>query len=62
VKQGIKARVAGHRNDPKFQRHRFAGVSADELRRRIDRLGRALGRFERVEVRSLAEHVFEIVG
>jgi hypothetical protein len=60
VKRFIKARISGHRNNPAFQRHRFQGVSIDELRSRIARLGRALGRFSRVKAEPVAEHIFRI--
>jgi surface carbohydrate biosynthesis protein len=60
VKQFIKARIPGHRNNPEFQRHRFQGVSIDELRERIARLGRALGRFAHVKAEPVAEHIFRV--
>jgi surface carbohydrate biosynthesis protein len=60
VKQVIKARIPGHRNNPAFQRHRFEGVSVEELRLRVARLGRALGRFGAVEVEPIAEHIFRV--
>ncbi|HEY5656373.1 MAG TPA: surface carbohydrate biosynthesis protein, partial [Myxococcota bacterium] len=60
VKQVIKARIPGHRNNPAFQRHRFEGVRVDELRARVGRLGRALGRFETVQVEPVAEHIFRV--
>jgi hypothetical protein len=62
VKQVIKARIPGHRNNPAFQRHRFEGVRIEELRARIARLGRALGRFDGVEVEPIAEHIFRVRG
>jgi surface carbohydrate biosynthesis protein len=61
VKQRIKSRKPGHRNNPDYQRHRFQGVSLDELRARIGRLDRALGRFARVEARRFCEDVFELL-
>jgi surface carbohydrate biosynthesis protein len=60
VKRFIKARISGHRNNPAFQRHRFQGVSIDELRNRIARFDRALGRFSRVKAEPVAEHIFRI--
>jgi surface carbohydrate biosynthesis protein len=60
VKQFIKARIPGHRNNPAFQRHRFQGVSIEELRDRIARLGGVLGRFERVKAEPVAEHIFRV--
>jgi len=60
VKQAIKARIPGHRNNPAFQRHRFEGVSVEELRARIARLGGALGRFGGVDVEPVAEHIFRV--
>jgi surface carbohydrate biosynthesis protein len=60
VKQFIKARIPGHRNNPAFQRHRFQGVPIDEFRDRIARFGRVLGRFEHVKAEPVAEHIFRI--
>jgi surface carbohydrate biosynthesis protein len=60
VKRFIKAKISGHRNNPAFQRHRFQGVSIDELRDRIARFGRALGRFEGVRAERVAEDIFRI--
>jgi surface carbohydrate biosynthesis protein len=60
VKQRIKARIPEHRNNPAFQQHRFPGVSLDELRDRIARLGGVLGRFGDVEAEPVAEHIFLI--
>jgi surface carbohydrate biosynthesis protein len=60
VKQAIKARIPGHRNNPAFQRHRFQGVTVDDLKARLGRLARSLGRFEGVEVEQSAEHIFRI--
>jgi surface carbohydrate biosynthesis protein len=62
VKQRIKSRKPGHRNNPDYQRHRFRGVSLDELRLLVARLDRALGRFGGVEARRFSEDVFELVG
>jgi surface carbohydrate biosynthesis protein len=60
VKRFIKARISGHRNNPAFQRHRFQGVSIEELRNRIARFDRALGRFSHVKAEPVAEHIFRI--
>jgi hypothetical protein len=60
VKRYIKARVPEHRNNPAFQQHRFPGLSLDDLRDRIARLGRVLGRFGDVEADPVAEHIFRI--
>jgi hypothetical protein len=60
VKQRIKARVPGHRNDPSFQAHRFGGLSLEELDERIVRFGRVLDRFGGVRARRISEHVFQI--
>jgi len=59
-KRFVKARVPGHRNNPDFQRHRFRGVSVEEVRERVERLGRALGRFGGVRVRPLGPRIFRI--
>ncbi len=60
VKQNVMARIPGRRNNPEWQRHRFQGMSVADLQARADRLSRALGRFERVKVRGIDEHIFRI--
>ena len=59
-KQQIAARNKGHRNNPAFQRHRYEGVSLEDLRAFQRRLGSALGRFADVRIRSVRPGIFEV--
>lgn len=58
--KAINMRRAGHRNSIEYHDHRFPAVSARALQERVDRLGRALGRFRGVRVRDHSRHVFAI--
>jgi surface carbohydrate biosynthesis protein len=60
VKRHIKARIPQHRNNPDYQRNRYQGLSRDELRERIERLGKCLGRFVDLRVDPVAEHIYQI--
>jgi len=59
-KQHIKARNPEHTHNPAYQSHRFPGLAIEDVRTRIERMGRTLGRFEGVRAELLAEHVFRI--
>jgi hypothetical protein len=59
-KRYIKARKPEHTHNAAYQNHHFPGVSMDELRSRIARLGDTLGRFEDVKVESVAEHIYRV--
>ena len=50
----------GHRNNVEFHRHRFPGVSANELREKIARFSQRLGRFEGVRVEQIDDHLFTL--
>jgi surface carbohydrate biosynthesis protein len=60
LKRHIKARNPQHTHNPAYQNHRFPGVSIEDVRGRVERLQRALGRFQRVQVNLVAEHVFRV--
>jgi hypothetical protein len=47
-----------HRNSAAFHRHRFPGVDVASLEARIARFGDQLGRFQRVRVTELSEHLY----
>ena len=53
-------RRPGHRNSIEYHAHRFPEVTLAELRGKVERLGRQLGRFEKVRVRQLSQHIFRI--
>jgi len=58
--KAVNMRRPGHRNSIEYHDHRFPRLSAEDLQRRVDRLGRQLGRFQGVRVRSHSNHVFAI--
>lgn len=60
LKRHVKARSPQHTHNPAYQNHRFPGVSIEDVRARVARLQRALGRFQRVQVEPVAEHVFRV--
>src|SRR5690606_31535468 len=47
------------RNRADYHDHRFPPISAAAVRDRIQRLGGALGRFDRVQVRERSKHLFD---
>lgn len=55
-----RALLPDNRNSADYQRHRFPGVTLDDLRERSARLAALLGRFEGVELRQRAGDVFEV--
>jgi len=57
----FNSRRSGSKNSVSYQRQRFPGLSVDEVGRRIDRLGKQLGRFGGISVKSLSRDIFEIV-
>lgn len=50
------------RNRADYHDHRFPRISADEVQQRVQRLGKALGRFGDVRVRMRGEHLFDVHG
>ena len=59
VKQA-RARIPGNRNSADYQRHRFPGVTLEDLRERAARLAKLLNRFDEVQIQRRAEDIFEI--
>ena len=55
-----KAYLPGPHNRPKFQRHRYPGISLGELRDRLRRFQRLLGYEEELRVQQLYSHIFQI--
>ena len=60
VVKTINTRRPGHRNSIAYHAHRFPDVSVAELSRKVERLGRQLGRFAKVRVRRHSRHIFKI--
>jgi len=50
----------GHHNSAAYHAHRFPEIGADELRERVQRLGRLLGRFESLSVERSSRYLFRI--
>ncbi|WP_341920910.1 surface carbohydrate biosynthesis protein [Hydrocarboniphaga effusa] len=49
-----------HEKPGNYHDHRFPRLSTDDVARRIEKLGRTLGRFGSVGVRTRSEHLFEV--
>jgi surface carbohydrate biosynthesis protein len=47
-------------NRPEFQRHRYPGISLDEVRERVSRIKKALGDSEELEVDQISSEIFQI--
>jgi hypothetical protein len=47
-------------NNPSYQRHRYPGVTKAQLEARIAELGRALGRFGKLDAKPIGPQLFEI--
>jgi surface carbohydrate biosynthesis protein len=55
-----KSHLPGEFNKPAFQRHRYPGISAEELEARLSRFQRILGYDEKLKVEEISEHIFQI--
>jgi surface carbohydrate biosynthesis protein len=55
-----KAYLPGPHNRPKFQRHRFPGISLGELHGRMRRFQKLLGYEEELRLQQLYSHIFQI--
>ncbi len=58
----VNRRRSAHRGGAVYHDLRFPAVSAAELQARIARMGKLLGRFERVRVRERSRYLFDILG
>ena len=56
----INMQKRDHRNSADYHSHRFPELSVEELRSRIERFQRQLGRFESVRVERSSRHIFQI--
>ena len=59
IKRG-KERIPGSHNRPEFQRHRYPGISFEELRARLSRFQQVLGDSRELKVEQKSQHFFEI--
>jgi surface carbohydrate biosynthesis protein len=58
--KAINMRRSGHRNSIEYHAHRFPDIALEDLRGKVERLGRQLDRFEEIRVRQLSRHIFGI--
>jgi len=56
----VNMKRRGHRNSIEYHDHRFPEITVTELREKVSRLGRMLGRFDRIHIRKHSDHIFEI--
>ena len=61
IKRG-KEHIPGSHNRPEFQRHRYPGVSLEEIRQRLSRFQRVLGDNRKLEVEQKLQHFFLVSG
>jgi len=57
-----KERIPGSHNRPEFQRHRYPGISFEELRARLSRFQQVLGDSRELKVEQKSQHFFVISG
>jgi surface carbohydrate biosynthesis protein len=55
-----KSHLPGEFNKPAFQRHRYPGISIEELGARLSRLQHILGYSEKLKVEEIASQIFQI--
>ncbi|NIQ90509.1 MAG: hypothetical protein GWN86_13045 [Desulfobacterales bacterium] len=55
-----KERIPGSHNRPEFQRHRYPGITLEELRTRLSRFQQVLGDSRELKVDQKSDHFFEI--
>jgi hypothetical protein len=55
-----RAQIPGNRNSADYQRHRFPGVTLEDLRERAARMANLLNRFDAVQIQQRTEDTFEI--
>ena len=58
--KAIKARIPGSKNSPAFQRHRYPGLSIDELVQRVERFQNLLDAPQSLSVSMVSEHIYRI--
>jgi len=56
----VKAYIPGSHNRQKFQRHRYPGISLEELRTRLKRFQQILGDEKELKTDQIFDHIFQI--
>lgn len=57
-----KMRRPESRNSLAYHAHRFPDISAEEMMRKVRRMGKLLNRFEKIEVTEISRYIFRISG
>ncbi|MGB5179813.1 MAG: surface carbohydrate biosynthesis protein [Gammaproteobacteria bacterium] len=60
VKKAINSRTPGSRNSPAFHRHRYPGISLEELVRRVNRFQGLLQDSQPLSVCMVSDHIYSI--
>jgi hypothetical protein len=58
--KSVSMRKREHRNSIEYHTHRFPDLSVEDLREKVERMGRQLGRFENIRVLQHSRHIFRI--
>ena len=56
----FKSYLPGALNKPEFQRHRYPGISIEELGARLSRFQQILGYDEELKVEEITDQIFQI--
>ena len=60
MKKRFNMRRPDHRNNLTYHAHRFPDISAEEIKKKVKRMGKLLKRFEAIEVKQISKHIFRI--
>jgi surface carbohydrate biosynthesis protein len=60
LKKFNNMRKRGHRNDRHYHDHRFPTLTENDVRARVERFAKQLGRFDGLRVRQASRHIFHI--
>jgi surface carbohydrate biosynthesis protein len=58
--KNIKSKLPGSHNRPEFQRHRFPGISSDELKSKLEQFQQLLGNKRKLKVEQISRVLFKI--
>ena len=56
----VKSRLPGSHNRPEFQKHRYPGITTEELQQRVARFQQLLDYDQPLEIKQLAAGIFHI--
>jgi len=58
--RGIKSRLPGSHHKPEFQRHRYPGISLENIRAKVARFQQVLGRDATLKIEQISDVIFQI--